>query len=115
MNRLKFQLDIVKVLSQSLHLLTKVFLTDDEDNRVVIAFTKRSKRYNPPAIHVMAFILAIKGVKTVKKGSGSTGLDASVSPRALRISGYFHARSHTVLTGAKVKKPGYQMIGRFVV
>ncbi|GFX54899.1 hypothetical protein TNCV_3318161 [Trichonephila clavipes] len=36
-------------------------LTDDENNSVVIPFAKRSKRYNPPAIHVMAFILAIQG------------------------------------------------------
>ncbi|GFY12364.1 hypothetical protein TNCV_284671 [Trichonephila clavipes] len=36
-------------------------LTDDEDIIVGIPLAKRSKRYNPPVIHVMAFILAIPG------------------------------------------------------
>ncbi|GFW52103.1 uncharacterized protein TNCV_2819721 [Trichonephila clavipes] len=39
----------------------KSILTDDEDNNVVIPLAKRSKCYNPPAIHVMSFILAISG------------------------------------------------------
>ncbi|GFW57670.1 hypothetical protein TNCV_2925891 [Trichonephila clavipes] len=39
----------------------KSILTDDEDNSAVNPLAKRSKRYNPPAIHAMAFILAIPG------------------------------------------------------
>ncbi|PRD21185.1 UNVERIFIED_CONTAM: hypothetical protein NCL1_52539 [Trichonephila clavipes] len=37
----------------------KSILTHDEDNRVVIPLAERSKCYDPPAIHVMPFILAI--------------------------------------------------------
>ncbi|GFX08594.1 hypothetical protein TNCV_4170931 [Trichonephila clavipes] len=37
----------------------KSILNDDEDNSAVIPLAKRSKRYNPSAIHIMAFILAI--------------------------------------------------------
>ncbi|GFX96951.1 uncharacterized protein TNCV_1996831 [Trichonephila clavipes] len=33
----------------------KSILTDDEGNSVVIPLAERSKRYNPPAIYVMAF------------------------------------------------------------
>ncbi|GFY31563.1 retrovirus-related Pol polyprotein from transposon 17.6 [Trichonephila clavipes] len=36
-------------------------LTDYEDKSVVIPPAKRSKHYNPPAMHAMAFILAIPG------------------------------------------------------
>ncbi|GFT00388.1 hypothetical protein TNCV_1981381 [Trichonephila clavipes] len=39
----------------------KSILTDEEDNSAGIPLAKRSKRYNPPAIHVMAFTLAIPG------------------------------------------------------
>ncbi|GFS49197.1 hypothetical protein TNCV_2410381 [Trichonephila clavipes] len=39
----------------------KSILTDDEDNSVVIPLARRSKRYNPPAIDVKPFILAIPG------------------------------------------------------
>ncbi|GFY22710.1 hypothetical protein TNCV_2179711 [Trichonephila clavipes] len=39
----------------------KIISTDDEDNSVVIPLAIRSKRYNPPAIHVMAFILEFPG------------------------------------------------------
>ncbi|GFV69526.1 uncharacterized protein TNCV_2779431 [Trichonephila clavipes] len=58
MDRLKFKLEIVEALSASPP-TNKCILTDDEDKSVVIPLTKRSKRYNPPAVHVMAFILAI--------------------------------------------------------
>ncbi|GFW76706.1 uncharacterized protein TNCV_4944231 [Trichonephila clavipes] len=58
MNRLKCKLEIVEALSASPP-TNKSILTDDEC--VVIPFVKRSKRYIPPAIHVMAFILAIPG------------------------------------------------------
>ncbi|GFV80989.1 hypothetical protein TNCV_2269731 [Trichonephila clavipes] len=39
-------------------------LAHDGDNNVVIPLAKRSKRSNPPATHVMAFILAIPGQKS---------------------------------------------------
>ncbi|GFY36001.1 uncharacterized protein TNCV_4843731 [Trichonephila clavipes] len=52
---------MVEVLSASPP-TNKSILTDDEDNNVVIHLAKRLKRYNPPAIHVMVFILAIPGV-----------------------------------------------------
>ncbi|GFS97389.1 hypothetical protein TNCV_733311 [Trichonephila clavipes] len=39
----------------------KSILTDDGDDNVVISLAKRSKFYNPPAIHVMSFILAFPG------------------------------------------------------
>ncbi|GFX15538.1 uncharacterized protein TNCV_3304671 [Trichonephila clavipes] len=58
MDGLKFKLEIVEALSASSPTI-KSFLTDDEDNSVVIPLVKRSKRYDPPAIHVMAFILGI--------------------------------------------------------
>ncbi|PRD30020.1 UNVERIFIED_CONTAM: hypothetical protein NCL1_27669 [Trichonephila clavipes] len=51
---------IVETISTS-PLTNKSILTDDEDNNVVIPLAKRSERYNPPAIHVMTFILAIPG------------------------------------------------------
>ncbi|GFX34318.1 hypothetical protein TNCV_3226651 [Trichonephila clavipes] len=54
MDRLKFELAIVKALSASPP-TNKRILTDDEDNSVVIPLARRSKRYNPPFIHVMAF------------------------------------------------------------
>ncbi|GFV67755.1 uncharacterized protein TNCV_4624351 [Trichonephila clavipes] len=60
MDRLKFKLVIVEMLSASPP-SNKSILTDDEDNSVVITLAKRSKRYNPPTIHAMAFILAIPG------------------------------------------------------
>ncbi|GFX34789.1 uncharacterized protein TNCV_2515041 [Trichonephila clavipes] len=60
MERLTFKLEIVKVLSASPP-TNKSILTVDEDNSVVIPLTKRSKHYNPPATHVMVFILAIPG------------------------------------------------------
>ncbi|GFX61571.1 uncharacterized protein TNCV_2745461 [Trichonephila clavipes] len=60
MDRLKFKLEIVEALSVSPP-TNRSILTDDEDNSVVIPLAKRSKRYNPPATHVMAFILAIPG------------------------------------------------------
>ncbi|GFV56562.1 DUF4817 domain-containing protein [Trichonephila clavipes] len=59
-DRLKFKLEIVEALSASppTH---KSILNDDEDNSVVIPLAKISKRYNPPAVHIMAFILLISG------------------------------------------------------
>ncbi|GFT61456.1 uncharacterized protein TNCV_2480111 [Trichonephila clavipes] len=60
MNCLKLKLEIVEALSASPP-TNKSILADDEDNSVVIPLSKRSKRYNPPAIHTMAFILAIPG------------------------------------------------------
>ncbi|GFT21158.1 uncharacterized protein TNCV_2582361 [Trichonephila clavipes] len=60
MDRLKFKLKVVEVLSASPP-TNKSILTDDEDNNVAIPLTKRLKRYNPPAIHVVAFIQAIPG------------------------------------------------------
>ncbi|GFX98407.1 uncharacterized protein TNCV_4001761 [Trichonephila clavipes] len=60
MEHLKFKLEIVEALSASSP-TSKSILTDDEDNSVVIPLAKRLKRYNPPAIHLMAFILAIPG------------------------------------------------------
>ncbi|GFV40863.1 hypothetical protein TNCV_1637471 [Trichonephila clavipes] len=51
---------IVEALSTSPP-TNKSILTDEEDNSVVVPSVKRSKRYNPPAMHVMAFILAIPG------------------------------------------------------
>ncbi|GFX74898.1 uncharacterized protein TNCV_1844701 [Trichonephila clavipes] len=60
MDRLKFKLEIVEALS-AFPPTNKSILTDDEDNSVVIPLAKRSKRYNSPAIHAMAFILAIPG------------------------------------------------------
>ncbi|GFW05431.1 uncharacterized protein TNCV_3359481 [Trichonephila clavipes] len=60
MDRLKFKLEIVEALSASSPTNNSI-LIDDEDNSVVIPLAKRSKRYNPPAIHVMAFILTIPG------------------------------------------------------
>ncbi|GFS80827.1 uncharacterized protein TNCV_1334551 [Trichonephila clavipes] len=60
MDRLKFKLEIVEELS-AFPFTNKSILTDDEDNSVVIPLVKISKRYNSPAIHVMAFILANPG------------------------------------------------------
>ncbi|GFU63793.1 uncharacterized protein TNCV_3321901 [Trichonephila clavipes] len=60
MDRLQFKLEIAEALSASPP-TNKSILTDDEDNSVVIPLAKRSKRYNTPVIHVMAFILAISG------------------------------------------------------
>ncbi|GFV36400.1 uncharacterized protein TNCV_2234471 [Trichonephila clavipes] len=61
MDRLKFQLGTVEVLSASPP-TNKSILTDDEaNNSVVIPLAKRMNHYNPPAIHVMAFILDIPG------------------------------------------------------
>ncbi|GFX05587.1 uncharacterized protein TNCV_3434911 [Trichonephila clavipes] len=60
MDRLKFKLEIVKVLAASPPTKKRI-LTDNEDNNVVILFAKRSKCYDPPAIHAMPFILAIPG------------------------------------------------------
>ncbi|GFU84562.1 transposable element Tc3 transposase [Trichonephila clavipes] len=57
---LKFKLEVIEALSASPP-INKSILTDDEDNTVVIPLAKGLKRYNPPAIHVMAFILAIPG------------------------------------------------------
>ncbi|PRD29319.1 UNVERIFIED_CONTAM: hypothetical protein NCL1_29759 [Trichonephila clavipes] len=39
----------------------KSILADDEDNSVLMPLAKRSKRYNPHAIHAMAFVLEILG------------------------------------------------------
>ncbi|GFT86249.1 uncharacterized protein TNCV_3257981 [Trichonephila clavipes] len=58
--RLKFKLEIVEALSTSPP-TDKSILTDDEANSLVIPLAKRSKRYNPPDIHVMAFNLTIPG------------------------------------------------------
>ncbi|GFW15628.1 uncharacterized protein TNCV_3581261 [Trichonephila clavipes] len=60
MDCLKSKLQIVEALSASPP-TNESILNNDEDNSVVVPLTKRSKRYNPPAIHVMAFILAIPG------------------------------------------------------
>ncbi|GFX54817.1 uncharacterized protein TNCV_2557031 [Trichonephila clavipes] len=60
MDRLKFKLEIVEALSATSP-TNRSTLTNEEDNSVVIPLAKRSKRYNPPAIHVMVFILAIPG------------------------------------------------------
>ncbi|GFW04883.1 uncharacterized protein TNCV_4881181 [Trichonephila clavipes] len=60
MDRLKLKLEIVEALSGSPP-TNKSILTGYEDNSVVIPLAKRSKLYNPLAIHVMAFILAIPG------------------------------------------------------
>ncbi|GFW54902.1 uncharacterized protein TNCV_2655411 [Trichonephila clavipes] len=60
MNGSKFKLEIVEALLAAPS-TNKSILTGDEDNSVVIPRAKRSKRYNPPAIHVTAFILAIPG------------------------------------------------------
>ncbi|GFV39995.1 uncharacterized protein TNCV_4412261 [Trichonephila clavipes] len=63
-DRLKFKFEIVEALAASLSLslpTKKSILTDDEVNSVVISLAKRPKRYNPSAMHVMAFILAIPG------------------------------------------------------
>ncbi|GFV77138.1 hypothetical protein TNCV_1771501 [Trichonephila clavipes] len=59
MDLLKFKLEIVEALSASPP-TNKSILTDDEDNSVVIPLAKRWKRYNPPAIHDMTFILKKK-------------------------------------------------------
>ncbi|GFV21431.1 uncharacterized protein TNCV_2371881 [Trichonephila clavipes] len=59
---LKFKLEIVEALRASPP-TNKSILTDDKDNSVVILLAKRMKRYNPPAIHVTAFILTIPGQK----------------------------------------------------
>ncbi|GFT83167.1 hypothetical protein TNCV_2129781 [Trichonephila clavipes] len=56
MDHLQFKLEIVEALSASPP-TNKSILIDYEDNSVVIPLAKRSKRYNPPAIHVMDFIL----------------------------------------------------------
>ncbi|GFT02200.1 uncharacterized protein TNCV_84591 [Trichonephila clavipes] len=60
MDHLKFKLEIVEALSASPP-TNRSILANDEDNSVIIPLAKRSKCYNPPAIHVMAFILAISG------------------------------------------------------
>ncbi|GFV81073.1 uncharacterized protein TNCV_2270571 [Trichonephila clavipes] len=60
MDRLKFKLEIVEALSDSPPTKRSI-LTDDEDNSVIIPLAKRSKLYNPLAVHVMALILAISG------------------------------------------------------
>ncbi|GFY09701.1 uncharacterized protein TNCV_3696631 [Trichonephila clavipes] len=60
MNRLKFKFEIVEALS-ACPPPNKSILTDDEVNSAVVPLAKISKRYNPPAIHVMAFILFIPG------------------------------------------------------
>ncbi|GFS85586.1 uncharacterized protein TNCV_2794271 [Trichonephila clavipes] len=60
MDHLKFKLEIAEALSTSPP-TNKSILADYEDNSVVIPLANRSKRYNPPATHVMAFILAIPG------------------------------------------------------
>ncbi|GFX69491.1 uncharacterized protein TNCV_380601 [Trichonephila clavipes] len=60
MDRLKFKLEIFEALSASPPTYKSIF-THDEDNSVAIPLAKRLKRNNPPAIHIMAFILAIPG------------------------------------------------------
>ncbi|GFX16230.1 uncharacterized protein TNCV_4704841 [Trichonephila clavipes] len=60
MDSLKFKLEIAEALSASPP-TNKSILADDEDNSVVVPLSKRSKRCNPPAVHAMAFILAIPG------------------------------------------------------
>ncbi|GFY11623.1 hypothetical protein TNCV_4230921 [Trichonephila clavipes] len=56
-----FDLEIVEALFASPP-TNKSILTDDEDNSVVVPLAKKiSKHYNAPAIHDMAFILAIPG------------------------------------------------------
>ncbi|GFX52274.1 uncharacterized protein TNCV_4801311 [Trichonephila clavipes] len=60
MDRLKFKLEIVEALSASPP-TNKSILNDYEDSSVEIPLAKRSKRYNLPAIYVMAFILATPG------------------------------------------------------
>ncbi|GFY05068.1 uncharacterized protein TNCV_562001 [Trichonephila clavipes] len=57
-DRMTFRLEVVGALS-AFPPTNKSILTDDEDNNVVIPLVKRSKRCNPPAIYVMAFIMAI--------------------------------------------------------
>ncbi|GFW23028.1 hypothetical protein TNCV_3801291 [Trichonephila clavipes] len=57
---LKFELEIVEALAASPP-TDKIIFPDDEDNSVVIQLTKRSKSYDPLAIHIMPFILAIPG------------------------------------------------------
>ncbi|GFX37222.1 uncharacterized protein TNCV_994971 [Trichonephila clavipes] len=52
--------EIVEALSASPS-TNKSILTVDEDNSVVIPHAKISKRYNPPAVFAMFFILAIPG------------------------------------------------------
>ncbi|GFX12694.1 uncharacterized protein TNCV_3158151 [Trichonephila clavipes] len=55
MDRIKFKLEIVEALS-AFAPTNKSILSDNEDNRVVCNSTRKEpKRYNPPAIHVMAF------------------------------------------------------------
>ncbi|PRD33494.1 UNVERIFIED_CONTAM: hypothetical protein NCL1_17404 [Trichonephila clavipes] len=57
-----FKLEVVEACVLSAYPPTnKSILTHYEDNSVVIPLAKKSKRYNPPAIHAMAFILAIPG------------------------------------------------------
>ncbi|GFX10999.1 hypothetical protein TNCV_512591 [Trichonephila clavipes] len=60
LDRLIFKLEIVEALAASPPTNKSIF-TDDKVNSVVIPLSKRPKRYDPPDIHVMAFILAIPG------------------------------------------------------
>ncbi|GFV33156.1 hypothetical protein TNCV_2768741 [Trichonephila clavipes] len=63
MDRLKFKLEINEVLAASPP-TNKSILADDDDeenNSVVIPLPKRSKCYDPPAIHVRPFILTTPG------------------------------------------------------
>ncbi|GFS96841.1 uncharacterized protein TNCV_4177551 [Trichonephila clavipes] len=62
MDRLKFKLETAEALSASLP-TSKRILTDEEDNRDIIPLAKRSTRYNPIPIHVIAFILVIPECK----------------------------------------------------
>ncbi|PRD32336.1 UNVERIFIED_CONTAM: hypothetical protein NCL1_20770 [Trichonephila clavipes] len=57
---IKLGVEIVEALSASPS-TNKSILTVDEDNSVVIPHAKISKRYNPPAVFAMFFILAIPG------------------------------------------------------
>ncbi|GFS58522.1 uncharacterized protein TNCV_111401 [Trichonephila clavipes] len=52
--------DIVEAFSTSPP-TNKSILTNDDDNSVVFPPAKRSKRYDPPAIHAIAFILTVPG------------------------------------------------------
>ncbi|GFW16793.1 uncharacterized protein TNCV_1551451 [Trichonephila clavipes] len=83
MDCLKFKLEVVEAFSASPP-TKKSILTDDEDNSVVIPLAKRSKYYNLPAIHVMAFILPIPGKKIVLEEKREEFVDdASIYTKSL--------------------------------
>ncbi|GFV72004.1 transposable element Tc1 transposase [Trichonephila clavipes] len=59
-----FRLEIAETLAASPSTNINI-LIDDEDNSVVIPPTRKSKYYNPPAIHVMFFYIGMARIRDI--------------------------------------------------